>query len=165
MPRASPQPVESARRRLARLFGLALLSGGWLAGCTSPDPTSPPTLARGQTHTGQAVWQARPHAPPLAGELVLARRPGGDFFLQFSKPPLTLAEAARTGKRWRVTFPGLSREYRGRGRGTARLLWLWLPVALDGGALPPHVTFARSGESWRLANTRTGESLEGYLVP
>lgn len=162
---ASPQPVESFRQRLARLFGLVLLGGGWLAGCASPDPTPPPALAGGQVHTGQAVWQARPHASPLAGELVLARRPGGDFFLQFSKPPLTLAEAARTGKRWRVNFPGLSREYRGRGRGTNRLLWLWLPVALDGGALPRHVTFARTGESWRLANTRTGESLEGYLIP
>lgn len=164
-PRPPPQSADAVGRRL-RHWLLPLGCGLWLTGCTSPSPAPAPTPAAAwQTQTGQAFWQARPHTPPLAGELVLAQRPDGDFFLQFSKPPLTLVEASRTGKRWRLVFPGTSREYRGRGAAGSRLLWLWLPAALDGAALPAHLHCQREADRWRLVNTRTGESLAGWLRP
>jgi hypothetical protein len=157
---------EKAPRRPGGRRGLWLLLGTLLAGCTSPDRFPPPTEAPPwQTRTGQAVWQVRPGAPALAGELVLARRPNGDFLVQFSKPPLTLVEASRTGRHWQVIYPAQARRFRGTGTGSPRLLWLWLPAALEGAALPDRVTFSRSGEGWRLCNRRTGESLEGYLAP
>lgn len=163
---APPSSPEPARRQGLRLGLLLLGCGGWLGGCTGPHPTPPPPdAAPWQTRTGQAVWQARRDAPPLAGELVLAQRPGGEFFLQFSKPPLTLVEAARTGTRWRIAFPNADRAYQGRGAGTTRLLWLWLPAALEGGALPKPLSFRREADRWRLLNARTGESLEGWLSP
>lgn len=166
MPNPFPPPAEPFLQRAPRLCWLSLLAGVLLAGCASPSPTPPPAeVAEWQTQTGQAVWQARRHTPPLAGELVLVRRANGDFLLQFSKSPLTLVEATRVGKRWRVAFPGQSRQFRGSGAGTPRLLWLWLPVALEGGALPADVTFTRQADHWRLVHARTGETLEGYLNP
>lgn len=161
-----PRFPEPAGRRRLRLALLLLVCGGGLTACVGPHPPPlPDSVAPWQTQTGQAVWQPRRNAPPLAGELVLARRPGGEFFLQFSKPPLTLVEATRTGPRWRVAFPGFGREYQGRGAGTTRLLWLWLPVALEGGPLPAALTFQREADRWRLVHARTGESLEGWLSP
>jgi hypothetical protein len=137
-----------------------------VTGCAGPGPSPvPAATAEWHTQTGQAIWQARPGAAALAGELVLARRPNGDFLVQFSKPPLTLVEAARTGGRWRVAFPGSARRFHGTGTAPARWLWLWLPAALDGAPLPANVHFHRTGEGWRLVNPRTGESLEGYLAP
>lgn len=166
MPSPRPCLPEKAPRRPGGRRGLWLLLGALLAGCASPDQPPPPTGAPPwQTRTGQAVWQARPGTPALAGELVLARRANGDFLVQFSKPPLTLVEASRTGRRWQVVFPAQARRLRGTGTGSPRLLWLWLPAALDGAALPDRVTFHRAGEGWRLCNSRTGESLEGYLAP
>jgi hypothetical protein len=160
-----PRP-RSPEWRPFRLALLLLACAGGLTGCVGAKPSPPPPArAPWQTQTGQAVWQPRRDAPPLAGELVLARRPGGEFFLQFSKPPLTLVEASRAGPRWRIAFPGFGREYRGRGAGTTRLLWLWLSVALEGGPLPSALTFHREADRWRLVHARTGESLEGWLSP
>ncbi len=161
-----PRSPEPAGRRRLRLVLLLLACASGLIGCAGPDPAPTGAVAvPWQTRTGQAVWQPRPGVPSLAGELVLAQRPGGDFFLQFSKPPLTLVEAARTGPRWRVAFPGFGREYRGRGAGSTRLLWVWLPAALEGGPLPDALAFQRDTDGWRLVHARTGESLAGWLSP
>lgn len=166
MPSPRPRFPEKSPRGSGARWGLWLLLGTLLAGCTSPNRRPPTTeTPPWQTRTGQAVWQARPGPPALAGELVLARRPNGDFLIQFSKPPLTLVEASRTGKRWQVIYPAQAHRFRGTGTSPPRLLWLWLPAALEGAALPDRVTFSRTGESWRLTNVRTGESLEGYLAP
>ncbi len=56
--------------------------------------------------------------------------------------------------------------FSGHGSGPARFLWLYLPVALAGEKLPPAFHFERKPEGgWRLENTHTGETLEGFLAP
>ena len=154
------------RRCVPPAAALLTLLGLLGAGCAAPPaPSSPAGPLAWPTRAGQAVWQPRRAAPAIAGELVLARGDAGDFVLQFSKPPVPLVEARRTGAHWEVAFPAGGRRVRGRGPGPTRLLWLWLPVALEGGALPRDLGFTWEGENWRLVNPRTGESLAGYLAP
>lgn len=142
---------------------LALLA----ASCaTPPQPAQATESAPSwQTRLGQALWQPHRAAAPIAGELLLLTRPNGDFVAHFSKTPLVLVEASRKDALWQVAFPAQSRQVRGRGRGTPRLLWLWLAAALEGRALPKDLTWCRHGASWCLVNGRTGERLEGYLAP
>lgn len=151
----------------AFLIGLAAVAGLLAAGCATPNLPPVDTSAAGwNVRFGQAVWHPRPEAPELAGELMLATNATGDFVLQFSKPPLDLVVAQRSGPRWTVAFPSEGRRYGGRGRGTHRLLWLHLADALGGRSLPGAVAFAPiQGDGWSLSNAKTGETLEGYLAP
>lgn len=149
-----------------RLLALLLLCS--LAGCVAP--SVPPPDVGGADWTvrqGQAVWQPRGGMSPIAGELVLATSAGGDFVVEFSKTPLTVARAHRHGPRWQVDFPAQPRRLGGQGSPTTRVLWCWLAPALEGAGLPRGVQFSREAGSgnWRLENTRTGESLEGFLTP
>lgn len=89
----------------------------------------------------------------------------GDFLLRFSKTPLPIVTAQRSGSRWQVEFPAQSRRLGGKGLGSGRLLWSLLPAALRAAPLPAGVTFKRGDETWRLANERTGENIEGFLSP
>lgn len=145
---------------------LVALAALGLAGCATPP--LPATEAGGdgwQTREGQAVWQPRRTAPPIAGELLLITHASGDCILRFSKTPLPVVTARQSGSRWEVEFPARSRRYGGKGAGTGRLLWSLLPAALRDAPLPPGVTFHRGDGTWRLANERTGESIEGFLSP
>ena len=146
-------------------LGLVLALG--LAGCAMP-PSAPPDVGTGEwsLRQGQAVWRPRRAGPELAGDLILGTHSCGDFLVEFSKPPLTLVSAHRTGARWEVGFPSQGRRVRGRGGGSDRLLWSRLPDALAGKPVPERLRFSPVGpEGWWIENPRTGERIEGFLSP
>jgi hypothetical protein len=159
---ATQDPVARA------LIWLALLLCLLPSGCRTPN--LPPVDITGpgwETRHGQAVWHPRPAAPELAGELMLATNRQGDFVLSFSKPPMDLVIARRSGPAWRIDFPPENRRFGGHGGATTRMLWLHLPEALAGRPLPGKLRFKsdRSGGGWRLENPGTGETIEGFLSP
>lgn len=138
-----------------------------LVACAT-QPLPPPDTGRDEwtVQRGQAVWRPRRGAPEIAGDLVLAMGPSGDFVLEFSKPPLALVAGHRTGGSWQIEFPTEGRRIRGRGSGTDRLLWLRLPDALATESAQGSVRFSRpNANAWRLENARTGEWVEGFLSP
>lgn len=164
--RTSPRPLRGHTSIVALLCVVMLLCL-LPVGCVTPE--LPPVDLTGpgwKSDLGQAVWHPRPDAPELAGELLVATNPQGDFLLSFSKPPMELVIARRTGSFWRVDFPAEQRCFGGRGRASPRLLWLHLPGALAGEELPPALHFeSDAGGGWRLSNPRTGETLQGFLAP
>ena len=111
---------------------------------------------------GQAVWKPIRSRPELAGELLLATKTNGDFFVQFAKTPFTLATAQMVNGRWQIEFGAGDYQRRGAGQPPARFVWFQLPCALSGTEMSDHWKFERmTTNSWRLENHRTGESLEG----
>jgi hypothetical protein len=47
-----------------------------------------------------------------------------------------------------------------------RFSWLYLPTALAGEPLPKQLHFERKPDGgWRLENSHTGETVEGFLSP
>lgn len=105
---------------------------------------------------GQAVWNG------IAGELLVATNTTGDFVIEFSKPPITIVNAQRSGERWQVEFPAEQKKYQGSGAGPSRIIWLRLAPALAGTASEWKITTNNVG--WRMEN-KHGETLEGYLAP
>ena len=104
--------------------------------------------------------------PEIAGDLVFARDQEGRRLLQFDKTPMSMMSAQTTSNRWLIQFPPRQMSFSGHGPGPTRFLWLYLPAALAGEKLPSTLHFERKPEGgWRLENTRTGESLEGFLAP
>jgi len=112
---------------------------------------------------GQAVWQVAP-GEELAGELLIATRPDGAAFVQFIKTPFPLVLAQVTTNQWEIQFPARHKRYSGRGKPPARLLWLNLPQAVTGKPLPKPWHWREEPNGWRLENSATGESLEGYFI-
>ena len=153
-----------ARSLFVGILALALLSGGCL---TSPDRTLFTTNGPGWTvREGQVLWKPAGHHPELAGEIVLAQNVDGRATLQFTKTLLPVMLAQSATNRWLIQFPSQKLGFSGRGRPPQRFLWLYLPRALAGGALPEKISFTRKPDgSWRLANRQTGESLDGFLTP
>jgi hypothetical protein len=139
-----------------------------VAGCRTAPPLPPADLSAPGWHVqqGQAVWKPARSKPELAGELLLATRASGDFFVQFTKTPFTLATARVTGENWQIEFGSGEHAWRGRGQPPGRLAWFRLPRALAGESLGRVWKFERLGtNSWRLGNFHTGESLEGSFFP
>ena len=137
-----------------------------LLGCrTLPDvPAFDISQTGWQVHQGQAVWRPNSQAPELSGELVWASHPDGRFLLQFLKTPITLVEARGSREQWQIAFPARGRTIRGsQGRPLPQQLgWLHLAGALKGENVEGW-TFRKTGDAWKLANDRTGETIEGYL--
>jgi hypothetical protein len=129
-------------------------------GCASAPLTAPEMTADWKIQQGQAVWKPR-GGSGIAGELLVATNKSGDFVVEFSKPPITIATARRSGKQWQLEFPAERKSYRGRGAGPSRVVWLRLPMALAGGESGWKVSTNTMG--WRLE--RGKESLEGFLAP
>ena len=83
-----------------------------------------------------------------------------------TKTPLPLVLAQTTHRNWFVAFAPQRRSFAGRGAPPARFAWLYLYAALSGEALPAPFHFERKPEGgWRLENTRSGETIEGFLAP
>lgn len=112
-------------------------------------------------HQGQAVWAVPGAKDGVAGELLVATNSTGDFVVEFAKPPITIANAQRNGKRWQVSFPAAKRRYSGVGDGPKQIIWLKLAPALSGQA--DGWNFSTNANGWHLE--RKGESLEGFLAP
>lgn len=115
---------------------------------------------------GQAIWQPPGHRAEMAGELLLATNVNGDFFVQFSKSPFTVATAEFSGGKWEIQFGAKDYHKSGRGAPPARFSWFELPRALNGSHPGSIWKFEyQPGGAWRLENRRTGETLEGRFFP
>ena len=114
---------------------------------------------------GQAVWTRQRGAPEIAGEIVVATQLDGRAFVQFSKNGFPLLLAQSTPHEWSVELPTENKHYSGGGAPPKRLMLLYLPSALRGGALPRGWKWQHlDNNSWRLENASNGESLEGYFT-
>jgi hypothetical protein len=152
--------------KLLLVFLLAVTLGG--AGCQTSMQKSLFTVSGpGWTiQEGQALWRPGRHFPELAGEIVIARHGDGRCSIQFAKTPLPLMLAQTTGAHWLIQFPPRQMSFGGRGAPPRRFSWLYLRAALAGEALPKNLRFQPKPDGgWRLENTRTGETLEGFLTP
>lgn len=115
---------------------------------------------------GQALWRPGRQFPELAGDIVMAWDTDGRCSVHFDKTPLPLVFAQTTRTAWLIQFPPRRLSLAGRGAPPSRFAWLYLHAALAGQALPKHLAFQRKPDgNWRLENTRTGETLEGFLTP
>jgi hypothetical protein len=138
------------------------------AGCGSPIRFAPVNLSQPgwRTQQGQAVWKPPGSRPEMAGDLLLATNLNGDFFIQFSKVPFTVATAEDLGGNWQIQFGDHQYHRSGHGLPSERFAWFELPRALAGLNPGPRWKFAREADGqWRLENARSGERLEGRIFP
>lgn len=157
----------SVRRAALRTAALLLLAIAF-CGCRTGPPLPPADLSAPgwRLQQGQAVWKPTRSRPELAGELLFATKTNGEFFVQFSKTPFTLATAQVVNGQWQIEFGNNQRRWAGSGEPPARFAWFQLPHALVGEPLKRNWRFTRAtSDSWRLENPRTGESLEGGFFP
>lgn len=136
----------------------------FLSGCQNAPPLPPVDLAAPgwRVQHGQAVWKPTRSRPELAGELILATRTNGDFFVQFAKTPFSLATAQVLNGQWQIEFGDGNRRWGGSGEPHSRFVWFQLPRALANGFLDKHWRFTNlTPDTWRLENLHTGETLEG----
>ena len=115
---------------------------------------------------GQALWRPQRGLPEFGGDLVLASDDAGRCLIQFDKTPMAILFAQTTSTNWLIRFPQRQMSFTGRGPGPTRFGWLYLPAALAGKPLPKPLHFEiKADGGWRLENTDTGETLEGFLSP
>ena len=90
----------------------------------------------------------------------------GRCAIQFTKTPLPLVLAQTTRTNWLIEFPPRRMSFGGHRTPPTRFAWLYLHAALSGDSLPSTLRFQRKPDGgWRLENTRSGETLEGFLAP
>ena len=154
---------------LLRQFSSAVLlaSLGFLCGCqTATQSLFPAAGPAWHVQQGQALWRPQRGLPEFGGDLVLARDDAGHCLIQFDKTPMAILSAQTTSNRWLIKFPQRQMSFSGRGPGPTRFSWLYLPPALAGNPLPKQLHFENKPDGgWRLENSRTGETLEGFLSP
>jgi hypothetical protein len=115
---------------------------------------------------GQALWRPRRGMPELGGDLVMASCGDGRCAIEFAKTPISLVSAQTTRTNWLIQFPAGQMNFAGRRQPPVRFAWLYLHTALAGEPLPKPLRFERKPDgNWRLENTRSGETLEGFLAP
>ena len=115
---------------------------------------------------GQALWKPGHKFPELGGDLVLASHEDGRCLIQFDKTPLSLVSVQTTHTNWLIQFPQRQLRFSGHRDPSTRFIWLYLQVALSGKKLPATLSFKRKPDGgWRLENSRSGETLEGFLAP
>ena len=115
---------------------------------------------------GQALWRPRALMTELGGDLVMASHEDGRCVIQFTKTPLPLVMAQTSRTNWFIEFPAQKLSFAGRGAPPARFTWLHLSAAFSGKPLPAPLAFQRKPKgAWRLENTRSGETLDGFLAP
>ena len=159
--------LSAVRGPVARLgVLLALLVA--LVSCRTVAPLAPANLSEPgwRTQTGQAVWRPRHDAPELAGELLVATHPDGRSVVQFTKTPLPFVVVLTTARTWQIEFVPQHRTFSGPGRPPARLLWLHLARHLAGEPSAGKISWRTlPDQHWRLENSATGETIEGFLAP
>jgi hypothetical protein len=145
------------------LLAVLLLCGGCHTATKSLFVASGPEW---QVKEGQALWRPRRGFPELGGDLVFASDAQGRYFLQFAKTPMSLVSAQTTRTQWLIEFPPRGWSFSGHGKPPKRFAWLYLPAALAGEPLPKPMRFDHKPDGgWRLENTRSGETVEGFLGP
>jgi hypothetical protein len=163
-----PAAAFSAGHWLRQMLSSVLLLGlVFLCGCqTSTQNLFTATGPGWRVQQGQALWRPESGLPEFGGDLVLARDDAGCCLIQFDKTPMAILSAQITTNRWLIKFPQREMSFSGRGAGWTRFAWLYLPAALDGKPLPKNFNFARKPDGgWRLENSGTGETVEGFLSP
>ena len=165
-----PQTVATTRPSRFSFSGGALLALGFMlcVSCRTAHPLPPADFSSPgwRLRQGQAVWKPSKNRPELAGDLLLATNADGNYVIQFSKNPFTLAAAQAADGAWQIQFGTGRRSWRGQGAPPERFAWFQLPRALA--AMEPGRPWKftrRADDSWRLENTRTGEILEGVFFP
>lgn len=114
--------------------------------------------------TGQALWTREGDRPPIAGEVIIARRASGEVFVSFSKPPLPIFTARTLAGQWRIDFVDAGQSHSGHGKPPRRFVWFALPGLLEGGAPPADWTIALpAGAQWSIRNASTGEAIRLVL--
>jgi hypothetical protein len=144
---------------------LGLLPLITLCGCLTMQPLPKADLSQpGWTiRQGQAVWKPGKKSPEIAGELILATRPDGSTFAQFTKTPFPFIIAQTTTNGWQIEIPPQNRRYSSSGKPPARIVWFQLANALTGKPLAKGWTWHTSDSNWDLKNV-SGESLEGFFA-
>jgi hypothetical protein len=146
----------------------ALLAGlAFLCGCqTATQSLFTATGPGWHVQQGQALWRPQRGLPEFGGDLVLASDDNGNCLIQFDKTPMEMVSAQMTSNRWLIKFPQRQMSFSGHGSAPTRFSWLYLETALAGNPLPKDLRFERKPDGgWRLENSRTGETLEGFLSP
>jgi hypothetical protein len=160
--------VFSVGHPLNHLLILVLLAGlVFFCGCqTSTQNLFTATGSGWHIQQGQALWRPGRGLPEFGGDLVLASDDTGRCLVQFDKTPMEIVFAQTASNRWLIKFPQRQISFSGRGPGSTRFGWLYLPTALAGKPLPEPLHFENKPDGgWRLENSRTGETLEGFLSP
>ena len=137
------------------------------SGCqTAPRSLFTATGPGWRVQEGQALWRPRRGMPELGGDLVMASHADGRCAIEFAKTPISLVSAQTTRTNWLIQFPAGQMSFAGRRQPPVRFAWLYLHTALAGEPLPPPLRFERKPDGgWRLENTRSGETMEGFLAP
>jgi hypothetical protein len=166
-PFPNPRPKNTFflyKQPLSWSLGLFLLAS--LSGCLTGPPLPKVNLSEpGWTiRQGQAVWEPQRKAEGIAGELLLATRPDGSTFVQFTKTPFPFAVAQTTSAGWQIEFPPQNRRFAAPGKPPARLVWFQLANAILGKPLAKGWIWQNSETNWQLKNASSGESLEGYFT-
>ena len=136
----------------------------FLCGCQTAQNLFSASGSGWRVQQGQALWRPRHGLPEFGGDLVLARDDAGRCLIQFDKTPMAILSAQTTSNRWLIKFPQRQMSFSGNKPPPLRFSWLYLPTALAGGPLPKQLRFERKPDGgWRLENSRTGETVEGFL--
>jgi hypothetical protein len=150
-----------------RLLLLLLLTAVAAGGCATV--TLPPANLKQPGWTvrqGQAVWHRKRGGEGIAGEILVATRPDGRAFVQFSKGPFPLIVAQSTPKVWTAEFPPENKHYSGHGRPPQRIIFLYLPRVVAGRPPPRGWSWRPLSQGgWRLENQGSGESVDVYFNP
>lgn len=159
--------MNSIPQRIAvgALLALVLLPA---LSCRTAPPLPPADLSASgwHVHQGQAVWKPTRHRTEIAGDFLLATNDNGNYLVQFSKTPFTIATARMDNGDWQIQFGDGHHAWSGRGSPPKRFGWFQLPPALNDSKPQSPWTFTRHpDDSWLLANPRTGETLEGMVFP
>ena len=145
-----------------------LLIAPLLTSCHTTPPLPAANLSAPGWHVlqGQVVWQPPGNRPELTGDLLLATNENGSFFVQLTKNPFPLVTAEAIGDQWQIEFGADEHPWRGHGKLPSRFGWLQLPGALLNGQTIGNWRFENvTTNTWRLANSHTGETLEGGFFP
>ena len=138
-----------------------------VSGCYTVPPFPPVDLKAPEwkIQQGQAVWRQKRSSPEIAGEILVATKPDGQAFIQFTKTPFPLINAQISGGKWQVEISMQNRRFSGKGRPPKRLIWLRLPSLLAGGKPPAGWSWRlENTKEWRLENRSSGELIEGYFT-
>ncbi len=168
-PRSVRRPYNAPLRTplpRASLWAALLALAMFCIGCQTPKSLFTASGPGWRVQEGQALWRPSRGSPEIGGDLVLARDNNGCCLIEFSKTPMTLVSVQTTRTNWLIEFPPRRMSFIGRSKPLDHFTWLYLYSALCGEPLPAALVFQPKADGgWRLENTRSGETLEGFLAP